>query len=47
MQRSVARPEDASEAEGEGAQNRVQASDVVWGRDQGNNERTRSTDRSE
>ena len=37
----------AGEAEGEGVQNRGQTSGAVWGGDSGNNEGTRSKNRSE
>ena len=43
MQWSVVWQEDASETEGKSLQNCGQTSSVVWGRDLGNNEVTRST----
>ena len=46
MQWSVVRQEDASEAEGGGLQNCGQTSSVVWCRNLGDNEGTRSTTRS-
>ena len=47
MQWSVVRQEDASETEGKCLQNCGQTSSVVWGRDLGNNEGTRSTTRDQ
>ena len=46
MQWSVVRQEDASETEGKCLQNCGQTSSVVWCRDLGNNEGTRSMNRS-
>ena len=43
MQWSVVCQEDASETEGKSLQNCGQTSSVVWCKDLGNNERTRST----
>ena len=43
----VVRKEDASETEGKCLPNYGQISSVVWCRDLGNDERTRSTTRSE
>ena len=47
MQWSVVRKEDASETEGKCLPNYGQISSVVWCRDMGNDERTRSTTRIE
>ena len=47
MQWSIVRQKDVSGTEGEGLQDRDQASNPMWGRNAGYNEETRKTDRQQ